>query len=291
MIVVVGATGSLGTCVTKELAAAGKPVTALVRDRSSEKARALEAVGARLVVGDLKDAASIEQALRRGSTVICSASSMMSRRAGDSIEMVDQQGVQNLISAAERTAVRRFIFVSSSRNVGEDFPLAAAKRAAEKRLESSRLDYTILLPSYFPETFLSPGTGFDVANGKVRIYGNGTSKVSYIALEDFAKAVVACVDNPAVSRQAIPVGGPQALSQLEIVRLVERTTGRKLHLEYMTAEQIQAARANTTDPLMSSFLGLCASLAKGDEIPTDWTRQLNVQPMSLAEWIAKNVKA
>jgi uncharacterized protein YbjT (DUF2867 family) len=169
--------------------------------------------------------------------------------------------------------------------------VTCGQRAAGKRLESSRLDYTILLPSYFPETFLSPATGFDVANGKVRIYGDGTSKVSYIALDDFAKAVIACVDNPAVSRQAIPIGGPQALSQLEVVGLVERTTGRKLQLEYMTAEQIQAARANATDSLMSSFLGLFAALAKGDEISTGWTRQLNVQPISIAEWIAKNVRA
>lgn len=291
MIEVVGATGSLGASVTKKLAAAGKPVTALVRDVASEKAGALKKAGAKLVVGDLKDATSIEQALQGIATVICTASSTMSRREGDSIETVDQKGVQTLIAAAEKMNVRRFIFVSYSRNIADDFPLSVGKRAAEKRLESSRLDYTILLPSYYPETWLSPATGFDVAGGKVRIYGDGRSKVSYIALDDVAKALVACVDSPAVSRKAIPIGGPQALSQLEVVALVENATKKKLQLEYMSAEQIRAARAGTTDTLMSSFLGLFASLAKGDEIPTLWTTQLNVQPTSLQDWIKRNLKA
>src|SRR5206468_7505479 len=68
--------------------------------------------------------------------------------------------------------------------------------------------------------------GFDAAGGKVKIYGEGNGKVSYIALEDVAKAVVACVDNASTSRQAIPIGGPAALSQLDAIALAEKTTGR-----------------------------------------------------------------
>lgn len=55
MILVVGSTGLLGTAVTKKLAAAGQPVTALVRNAGGDKARALRAAGAKLVTGDLKD--------------------------------------------------------------------------------------------------------------------------------------------------------------------------------------------------------------------------------------------
>lgn len=291
MILIVGSTGSLGTTVTKKLAAAGKKVTALVRDPSSEKAGALRAVGAKLVTGDLKDRYRLEKAVEGVDTVICTASSTMSRREGDSLETVDGKGVQSLIDTAERKNVRRFIFVSFSRNVEGDFPLAKFKRAAEKRLESSKLDYTILLPSYFPETWLSPVVGFDVAGGKVRIYGDGRAKGSYVALEDVARAVVACVDNPKASRQAIPVGGPRPYSQLEAADLVERATGKKLEREHMSAEQIKAARAGATDPMQASFLGLFDALAHGDVVPTDWTRVLGVQPASLEEWVKRTYGA
>jgi uncharacterized protein YbjT (DUF2867 family) len=288
MILVVGGTGSLGASVVRRLAAKGKPVAALVRDRASEKARALEQAGATLVKGDLKDPASIERAMSGVDTVICTASSTMSRQEGDSLETVDGKGVQTLIDVAERKAVRRFIFVSFSRNVATDFPLAEYKRAAEKRLETSGLDYTILLPSYFPETWLSPAVGFDVAGGKVRIYGDGRAKGSYISREDVAAAVVACADNPAVKRQAIPIGGPRAYSQLEAVELVERATGRKLQREHMSSAEIKAARASAGDPMTASFLGLFDALSRGDEIPTDWTRTLGVQPASLEDWVRRS---
>jgi uncharacterized protein YbjT (DUF2867 family) len=242
MNLVVGSTGSLGTSVVKKLAAAGKPVTALVRDLSSPKAKALQGAGAKLVTGDLKDPASLEKALKGATTVICTASATMSRQEGDSVETVDQQGIQSLIAAAEKANIKRFIFVSFSRNILSDFPLSMGKRAAEKKLESSTMDYTLLLPSYFAETWFSPAVGFDVAGGTVKIYGEGNKKVNYIALEDVAKAVVACVDNASTSKQAIQMGGPAALSQLDAVAIAEKVSGKKFQRESMTGDQIKDAR-------------------------------------------------
>lgn len=288
MILVVGSTGSLGMVVVKGLAAARKNVVALVRDASTVKAQDLRSAGAVLAVGDLKSRSSLDAALQGIDTVVCTASATVSRGEGDSIETVDQSGIQSLIESADAAHVRRFVFVSFSRNIGNDFPLAAAKRAAEQRLESSAIDYTILLPSYFAETWFSPAVGFDVARGKIRIYGDGTAKVNYVALEDVAKATIACVDNPQVSRRAIPVGGPTAISQLEAVALVERVTGRKMQIEFMTADQIAAARQGTPDALAGSILGLCDSLARGDETPAGWTQTLGVKPRSMEEWFASS---
>jgi uncharacterized protein YbjT (DUF2867 family) len=288
MILVVGSTGSVGASVVRRLARAGKRVAALVRDPESEKARALERDGARLVCGDLKDAASVERALAGVDAVVCTASSTMSRSEGDSLETVDGKGVQTLIDTAERRGVRRFVFVSFARGLPSDFPLGEYKRAAEKRLESSRLDYTILLPSYFPETWLSPAVGFDTAAGKVRIYGDGKAKVSYISLEDVAAAAAACVDHPAVSRQAIPMGGPRAYSQLEAVELVERATGKQLEREHMVALEIEAARAAAGDPVTATFLGLFAGLAGGDNTPADWSQTLGLTATPLEEWVRRS---
>jgi len=193
--------------------------------------------------------------------------------------------VQTLIDVAERKGARRFIYVSFSRNIAADFPLGKFKRAAEKRLESSKLDYTILLPSYFADVWLTPAVGFDVAGGKVRIYGDGKAKGSYVTVEDVAKAVVACVGNPKASRKAIPVGGARAYSQLEAVELVERATGKKLEREHMTGDQIKAARAGASDPMQASFLALFDALAHGDVVPPEWTATLGVQPSSLEDWV------
>jgi uncharacterized protein YbjT (DUF2867 family) len=121
----------------------------------------------------------------------------------------------------------------------------------------------------------------------VRIYGDGTAKISYISLEDVAAGVVACIDNPSASRKAIPMGGPKAYSQLEAVELIERATGKPLAREFMTSEQIQAARAAAPDPMTATFLGLFDAVSRGDVIPTDWTNTLGVQPISLEDWVAR----
>ncbi len=149
MILVVGSTGQVGASAVHKLSARGKTVVDVVRDAGAEKARALLAAGARLVVGDLKAPPSLERVLKGVNAIICTASSTLSRREGDSLETVDGKGVQSLIDMAERKGVGRFIYVSFSRNMPSDFPLAEYKRAAERRLEASKLDHSILLPTCF----------------------------------------------------------------------------------------------------------------------------------------------
>lgn len=290
MILVVGSTGAVGSLVAKSLAKAGKKVTALVRDVASNKSQELKAAGANLVVGDLKDAASIRKALEGVDTVICTATCTASRRDGDGIETVDQQGTWGLIDAAIAAKTKKFIFVSYSRNILNDFPLSVGKRTSEKRLEASSMDYTILLPSFFPETWLSPAVGFDVANGKATIYGDGKAKTNYIGLHDVAAAVVGCVDNPAVSRKAIPIGGSEAFSQLDAVKLAEEASGKKLTVGHMTADQIKGARGGSNDSITASFLGLFDSLSRGDEISTDWMALTKTKAGSLRDWVKANVK-
>jgi uncharacterized protein YbjT (DUF2867 family) len=276
--------------IVKGLTASPKRVAALVRDASVDRAKELRSAGAVLVVGDLKSRATLDGALNGINTVVCTANSVVSRREGDSIETVDQMGIQNLIDAAQAANTRHFLFISISRNIRNDFPLAAAKRAAERRLESATIDYTILLPSFFADTWFSPVVGFDSGNGKIRIYGDGKARVSYVARDDVAKATIACIDNPNVIRKAIPVGGPKPISQLDAVALVEKATGRKMRREFMTADQIAAARKDATDSLMKSFLGLFDSLAMGDEVPAGWAEALGVKAQSMDDWIFKSLK-
>lgn len=56
---VIGATGKQGSATARALLAVGVPVRALVRDRGTERAKAIEALGAELVVGDLRNRDSV----------------------------------------------------------------------------------------------------------------------------------------------------------------------------------------------------------------------------------------
>src|ERR1700675_4283667 len=122
MILVVGATGLLGTRVCERLRAAGQPVRALVRRTSNpEKVNALRSLGCELATGDLKDPPQIQSACQGISALISTASSTLSRQPGDSIESVDLEGQLTLVGAARNAGIRRFTYVSFRE--GESFKM------------------------------------------------------------------------------------------------------------------------------------------------------------------------
>jgi uncharacterized protein YbjT (DUF2867 family) len=160
MILVVGATGLLGTRVCERLRAEGQPVRALVRRTSNpDKVNALRSLGCELTTGDLKDPSQIQAACQGISALISTASSTLSRQPGDSIESVDLNGQLALVNAARRAGVRRFVYVFFRDDPTIQYPLTQAKRSVERAIEN--LDFTSIQASYFMEVWLSPALGFD----------------------------------------------------------------------------------------------------------------------------------
>lgn len=285
-ILVVGSTGSLGCLAAEAALEAGHAVVAMTRDRNSPCALRLRAAGARLCIADLKTPASLDVAVRGITSVIITATATLSRREGDSLEAVDGRGLQALITACMQNGVRHVVLVSFSRGIDADTPLSRFKRAAERRLENSGMEYTILLPSYFPEKFLTPLVGFDIPSGKVRIYGDGRCPIGYVATSDVARLAALCASVP-LGRGAIPMGGPTAYSQLEVVKLAERLTNKTLLLDYMSLDQIDVAMSRSADPLKQSYLGLYRGLAVGDCPSAGWADEVGMTPTPLPECLER----
>ena len=280
MDLIVGATGLLGGDICHRLAAKGRPVRALVRGASDQaKMDALEACGAELVVGDLRDCASLDAACRGIAAVISTASSMpFSYLPGENdIQTVDVEGVSNLIEAAVSAGVQHFVYTSFT--MENDFPLRNAKRAIEQRLRNSGLTYTILRPSYFMEVWLSPAVGFDAANAKAQIYGSGQEPLSLVSLPDVAQFAVACLENPDARNATLEIGGPQALSQLEIVRIFEELSGRTFEVAHVPVDALAEQQQAATDPMQQSFSGLMQWYARGDAV--DMRKTLEAFPVQV----------
>lgn len=274
MNLIVGATGFLGSEICRQLVAQGKPVRALVRATSDPaKKAALQSLGVALVEGDLKDPASLVAACEGVTAIISTASVTISRQPGDSIQAVDLEGQLNLINAAKATHVAQFIYVSYSGNIDVDCPLKTAKRTVEQRLKESGLTYTILRPSSFMEVWLSPVVGFDAANANVTVYGAGERKISWISLGDVAQFAVASLSNPAAQNAVIELGGPEALSPLEVVKIFEAATGKTFSVQHVPAEALQAQRDAATDPIQQTFAALMLGVTEGDEIDMRETLQ------------------
>jgi NADH dehydrogenase len=178
---------------------------------------------------------------------------------------VDELGQLNLLEAARASGVRHFIFVSFP-PMPEDCPLQQAKRKVEQRLIGSGLTYTILQPTFFMEVWLSPALGFDIAGAKARIYGAGRNKISWISFLDVAEFALASVGNVAARDAVIKLGGPEALSPLQVVKICEELVGRPFAVEHVSEEALRVQKAAATDPFQESFAALMLSYAAGQPI-------------------------
>jgi uncharacterized protein YbjT (DUF2867 family) len=263
MVLVVGATGLVGSEVCQRLRRRGESVRALVRPTSSkEKVEALRSSGVELCVGDLKDSQSIVAACRGVNAVISTASSTLSRQPGDSIESVDGDGQLNLVKAAKDAGADRFLLVSFRRPPGISFPLADAKREVENAV--ANLNFTVIQASWFMEVWLSPALGFDHADAAARIYGPGTKPISWVSFRDVAEICAVALRHPAAERSTIEFGGPEALSPLEVVARFENIGGRPFRLEHVPEQALLAQFEGATDSLQKSFAALMLGYLRGD---------------------------
>ena len=284
MILVAGATGLVGSAVCQELARRGEKVRALVRATSAkEKLEALRSCGAELCVGDLKDPGSLSSACRGVDAVVSTASSTLSRQSGDSIESVDAAGQLNLVNAAEAAGIERFVFVSFRPPRGISYPLADAKRRVEEAIAS--LNFTIIQASWFMEVWLSPALGFDYPNQTARIYGPGTSPISWVSFRDVAEMCALALRSPAAERRTIEFGGPEALSPLEVVARFEKIGGRPFQLEHVPEQTLRAQFDGAADPMQKTFAGLMLGYLYGDAIDmAPVVEQFGIQLTSVDEY-------
>lgn len=281
MNLVVGATGILGGEICRRLQAEGKPVRAMVRPTSDpSKVEALRALGAELVHGDLKDRRSLDAACQGATAVISTATCTVSQQPGDTIQSVDLDGHLSLFDAARAAGVPRFIYISYAQRPDDlPCPLTDAMRAVEQHLMRSGLTYTIVRPTVMMETWLAPILGFDIRNAKAQIYGAGEGKISWVATGDVAQFVVACLDHPAADNAIVEVGGPEALSPLEVIQLCETIGGRRFEVQHVPEDALRAQYASVTDPLQQSFAAMGLLVARGTQ--ADMRETLQTFPIQL----------
>jgi NADH dehydrogenase len=280
MILVVGATGLLGSEICRGLRQSGQPVRALIRENSDpEKVNRLRAAGAEAVIADLKESSSVLRACEGISAVITTASSTFSRQQGDSIESVDRLGHLNLVDSANQAGVERFIYVSIPPDLRYDCALFRAKREVENKLAGSGMGYTVLQANYFMEVWLGPALGFDFQDGRATIYGDGERPLGWVSYQDVAGFALDSLWNDGARNRVLRIGGPRNVSPHEVTRIFESAFGRSFALEHVPEQQLLERYEAATDPMDKSYAALMLEYARG--CPMDMAETITVLPRSL----------
>jgi 2-alkyl-3-oxoalkanoate reductase len=136
---VTGATGFVGSYLTRALIHRGDSVRILAR--TPERARALQAAGAEVRLGDLGQPGSV-QGIAEGIDVVFHLASAIGASA-EVFEQIDIRGTEQLLIEAERAGVRRVVYVGTLAG----YPLARQSAGALID-ERSPFDDTGLLGNY-----------------------------------------------------------------------------------------------------------------------------------------------
>jgi uncharacterized protein YbjT (DUF2867 family) len=293
MILVAGATGVLGSEIVRRLLARGEKVRAMVRVTSApEKVERLKKAGTEIVRADLKDPQTLLAACEGVSGVISTVTTILTAQAGDSFDATDRDGTKNLIDAAKQKGVRKFVFVSFDTTKTPENPLSNAKRDVEDHLKKSGLDYTILQPSLFFESWLGPMLFADPQAGTAKVYGKGTDKIRYVAVADVAQFAVESLSNPAARNATISFGGPDEISQREAVRIFEEAYGKSFSVVEVPEVVLEAQWRAAENPFDKTFAGLMLGVARGFESgPQPPLDKFPIQMTSPREYVRRMAKA
>lgn len=229
VLLLTGATGTIGLPLLRRLTAAGTPVRCLVRD---PRRLGAERVRVQIALGDLGDHLSFRHALREVDTVVHLASVIRDQPNG-SIEELAGVATWRLVRAAERAGVQRFVFFSalgaSTRNRAR---LMRAKAVAERAVMESSLTHTVFAPS----VVYSPGDPFLRLLERMSllpvmpISGSGRAAFQPIWAEDVADCVLAALPGGAAVGEAdgarFELAGPETLTYQDIVEITLASLGR-----------------------------------------------------------------
>lgn len=111
-----GGTGFIGKALVHVMARRGWRVTALVRNPYGADAKAVEAMGARLAVGDIYDRSTLTAPMRGADVVIHNAGRYefgLTRREQQEMKLTNVQGVENVLGEAAELGAARIVHVSS----------------------------------------------------------------------------------------------------------------------------------------------------------------------------------
>jgi uncharacterized protein YbjT (DUF2867 family) len=189
--------------------------------------------------------------------------------------------------------VERFVYVSyAGVELGLGMPLERAKLAIEGRLAGSSMRSVAVRPDAFQEIHLGPVGRFDMAHGKVAVFGKGDVPHRWVATDDVASLVAAVAlepDPPAV----VEFGGPELLSRNDAIALAEQETGRRFTVQrapLLVAKLGMRLLAGRNDALASIF-GTGVLQSVGSTWDDEPLRARGIEPRSASDWIRQQAAA
>ena len=279
MILVTGATGTIGTEVVQQLRAEGHKVRVLARDPA--KAAKL-GDGIEVVQGDLNKPETLGAAFHGVDKLFLLAT-------GE--DLTRQEG--HALAAAQQAGVTYVVKISAS---GADEALLQLGRwhaEAEAQVKAAGIPWTIVRPgSFMSNTLMWVGS----IKGQGMVYNPaGTGKTAPIDPKDIAAVAVKALTSPGHDGKVYEITGPHALSTPDQVGKISAAIGRPLQcVDVPEAAARSAMLGQGMSPTMADALVELMTFIKTEGYGATTTtveQVLGRQPRTFEEWLSEHAGA
>ncbi len=219
MILVVGATGMVGTHLVAKLEARGMAVRAGTRGTASDAQGLGTLPGTRTTrtLFDFERPQTFGPALERVDRVF-----LMGRPG----EQPEARSTRTFIDEMKRRGIQHVVNLST---MGADLPsVAPALRAVEQHLEDSGLPFTHLRPNLMMQMFSSGPLLTSIKTANTLPIPAGLGRISFVDARDVAAAAEAALIELKHVNQTYTLTGREALDHTEVALHIERASGHKV---------------------------------------------------------------
>jgi NADH dehydrogenase len=232
MILLLGATGCLGTQVLRRLLTKRLPVRIIARgqvDWQSPLADRFKAQGVEVRYADFLQPDKLADAITGCDAVINTIGSMNFKDL-DNLHEANFQIAKNLIEVTDQCGVQRFIQIGClGASEKSKSAYLQSKWQADKLVQESKCDWTILRPSFmFGEKFqvkelLAPVVRFPAF---LPVFGSGVNLVQPVSVENVAECILMSLYDRTTVRQTFELAGPELLTMSKFLEMLRENAGR-----------------------------------------------------------------
>lgn len=226
MILVTGAAGFVGSRTARRLAET-ETVRALVH-REPVRGGSLEAV-----VADLTKPETLPAALEGAEVVVHAAAITGDRKEPHSgaYDEVNRIGTENLVAAARKAGVRRFVLVSGlGTRPAPPGTYMATRWGAEEAVRASGIPFVILQPSVLfgpGAPFITALAGLIRSSPVVPLIGSGRLRFQPLHVDDLVTCIERACRDDALAGRPYPIGGSEHVSFRGILETIAQAMGRR----------------------------------------------------------------
>lgn len=221
-VLIIGGSGRLGQVVVPALLDRNVDVQVLSRDPG--RARSSVDGRAEVVLGDVRNAASIATAVAGRDVVVAAAHGLTGGRT-NTPKSVDRDGVANIAAACAAARAELVLVSVLGSSAVSPIELFRMKHAGERAAVSSGVPLTIVRAAAFRELWEEILEQTAGRGGRPIVFGQGTSAVNFVPVADVAAAVVQAVVDGTTRGRTIDVAG-EDLTMTRLAEAIQARAGR-----------------------------------------------------------------